>query len=169
MLERIDRSRYVHCPNGNGRQLMSLARTLRARTPAQAGPAVLAAAAELDAALDRTQAAYAERLRGGGAGAAALDREDDGYADAVLKLTRIRLEDWQIYTRPSAARVAETEARAGVGEAFELARFRARAAASPTAARTRNRLLNRPAFVHQSQNDGGCANSEPELQIASLK
>jgi hypothetical protein len=106
MAVRIDRSNYTNSPNGSGRQLLSLGRVLRKRTPSNPSPDLAAAAGGLDKTLVAAQGVYADRIRNHGPAVALMDREDDNFADTVLRIGRDRLLHWELFTRPTAQRLA---------------------------------------------------------------
>jgi hypothetical protein len=84
---------------------MSLGRVLRKRTPRYPSPDLAAAAKQVDAELSNSQKVLIDRIRNHGPAVAMLDREDDGYADTMLRVCRTRVEDWQLFVRPTARRM----------------------------------------------------------------
>ena len=92
---------------------MSLGRVMRRYTPANPPPLVEQTAAALDRAIVEGRRAYADRIRNDGPQVAAMDREDDGFADSMISTTRARLEHWQLFTRPTFRRQSATEPLAG--------------------------------------------------------
>jgi hypothetical protein len=122
MAVRIDRSKYITSPNGSGRQLMSLGRVLRKRTPQQPSADVAAAAADVDIELSKSQQVMIDRIRNHGPAVAMLDREDDGYADVLLRVCRTRVEDWQVFARPTARRMIAAKPEPDPNDAEKLAK-----------------------------------------------
>jgi hypothetical protein len=114
MSVRIDRVRYVTAPRSTGRQMLSLGRLLRKYTPESASPDVIACAAALDAAIETGTQGYADRIRQDGPNQAKDDAEDDGSVDALLGIARDRIGHWQVFARPTYARLASAAPPDGV-------------------------------------------------------